>query len=123
MANDFAPSSELNAAYQLGSTPAAVKAWKSLTRFSDPRVFQAFAYVLQDLAHHAEAVIQLRRALELKPAYCVPDIRVSLGNSLWECGEHRAAIIEWRAVVAMEPEYPSRKAPIEEAARRLAQHA
>lgn len=60
------------------------------------------ARVYLEAGARGEAIVQLRRALELRPGY--PDVRLSLARVLLEGGEHADAAAELDAVLASRPD-------------------
>jgi Flp pilus assembly protein TadD len=88
---------------------------------SDPRHWISLGVVLIRLRHWDEAVKNLRRGLELKPAYAEADARLFLAEALEGAGRLPEARREWRTVAEMEPSYPSYGEPMEQARRKLAE--
>lgn len=90
---------------------------------SDARFHAAFGICLQALGRWAESIDQFEAAIALKPAYCEADWRNMLAESYLKTGQTDRAIAQWRIVADMEPSYPGRDFPIDEAKRMLETHA
>jgi hypothetical protein len=70
-----------------------------------------------------ESIRQFETALALKPAYCEADLRYMLAAARHEDGQMGLAITQWRIFAVMEPTYPSRDVPIDEASQTLEKNA
>jgi Flp pilus assembly protein TadD len=90
---------------------------------SDARDHSAYGICLQKLGRWSEAIVQFEAALALQPAYCEADWRNMLAQSCLHDGQKSRAVAQWRIVAAMEPMYPSRDFPIDEARHMLEMHA
>jgi tetratricopeptide (TPR) repeat protein len=90
---------------------------------NDARYYSTYGICLQKLGRWSESIPHFKKALDLKPAYCEADWRNMLAQSYIHDGQMLRAIEQWRIVAAMEPTYPSRDAPIDEATRLLETHA
>jgi tetratricopeptide (TPR) repeat protein len=77
---------------------------------------------VERLGRNKEAVQHYRDGLALNPHYCEADARVMLANALKKIGKLDEAVIEWEAVVKMEPMYPSYEKPMQDAKRELERH-
>lgn len=51
----------------------------------------------------AEAIVEYRRALELGPGFV--DIRLKLGDSLRDVGDHKSALAEFEEIIRVNPNY------------------
>lgn len=85
----------------------------------DARFHAAYGICLQKLERWSDSVQQFEAALALKPAYCEADWRNMLAESWLQDGQKVRAIEQWRIVADMEPSYPNRDFPIDEAKRML----
>ena len=90
---------------------------------SDARFHSAYGICLQKIGQWSGAIQQFEAALAPKPVYCEADWRNMLAQSCLRVGQMPKAIEQWRIVAAMEPSYPSRDFPIDEAKRMLEKHA
>jgi tetratricopeptide (TPR) repeat protein len=86
---------------------------------TDARFHAAYGICLQKLGRWTDSIPEFEAALALKPAYCEADWRNMLAQSYLQDGQKRPAINQWRIVAGMEPSYPSRDFPIEDAKRML----
>ncbi|WP_431113188.1 hypothetical protein [Variovorax paradoxus] len=106
---------------QLGRHADAARLYASLsTNSTDARLFMAFGRCLQSLGHWGESIVQLQRAIDLRPAYCEGDTRLALATALMRTGQKAQAIKQWKIVAEMPPEYPSYGAVADEARAALA---
>lgn len=106
-----------------GKHSDALVHYKALTAdSSDPRYHIAYGVCLQRLGLWGESIGPLTRGVELKPYYCLGDARLFLAESLLRCGRKKDAVVQWRIVAAMEPEYPSYQEVPNEAKRMLELH-
>jgi tetratricopeptide (TPR) repeat protein len=90
---------------------------------TDARFYAAYGICLQTLGRWPESIPQFEVALALKPTYCEADWRNMLAQSYLRSGQNTRAMQQWRIVAGMEPSYPSRDFPIDEAKRMLETHA
>ncbi|MGL4325484.1 MAG: tetratricopeptide repeat protein [Beijerinckiaceae bacterium] len=90
-----------------------------IAKASDARFHAAYGICLQQLGRWRESIVQFENALALKPAYCEADWRNMLAQSYLKAGQKGRAVAQWRIVAQMEPCYPSRDFPIDEAKRML----
>jgi tetratricopeptide (TPR) repeat protein len=88
----------------------------------DARYFAAYGICRQKTGHWQQAIKLFEKALALKPAYCEADWRNMLAASYLHDGQKQRAIEQWRIVSTMEPMYPSRDSPIDEAKKKLKDH-
>ncbi len=86
---------------------------------TDARFHAAHGIGLQKLGRWSESIQQFKAALALKPSYCEADWRNMLAQSYIQVGQRGSAVTQWRIVASMEPSYPSRDFPIDEAKRML----
>lgn len=85
----------------------------------DSRFHISLAGCVECLGRLKAAVGHYRDGLTLNPHYCEADARVMLANVLKKLNQLDEAVIEWEAVVKMEPMYPSYDKPIQDAKREL----
>ena len=90
---------------------------------TDARFHAAYGICLQKLGRWSKSIQQFEAALALKPAYCEADWRCLLAESYRRDRQMARAIEQWRVVAGMEPMYPSRDVPIDEAKRMLETYA
>jgi tetratricopeptide (TPR) repeat protein len=88
----------------------------------DARHFAAYGICQQKLGQWQQAIKLFEKALALKPAYCEADWRNMLAASYLHDGQKQRAIEQWRIVSTMEPMYPSRDTPIDEAKKKIKDH-
>ena len=78
--------------------------------------------VATDCGHYAEAIRLLESGIAMEPHYAEADARLFLADALERSGAIKKAIAQWQVVMHMEPSYPSRHLPMEEAKRKLNEH-
>jgi tetratricopeptide (TPR) repeat protein len=86
---------------------------------TDARFHATCGICLQKLGRWSESIPQFEAAIALKPAYSEADWRNMLAQSYLQDGQKHRAIDQWRIVGGMDPSYPSRDFPIDEAKRML----
>ncbi len=107
-----------------GRKEEAVGAYQQAIRLlpDDPRPLIALGRLQTTYGHYAEAIGHLEAGLAMKPHYAEADTRLFLADALERSGAVDEAIAQWQVVLHMEPSYPSRHLPMEEAKRKLNEH-
>ncbi|QFT55021.1 tetratricopeptide repeat protein [Microbulbifer sp. THAF38] len=91
-----------------GKLSQALQLYSQLTASSnDPRYFIAYGMCLQDLNHWKQSIAVLKRAIDLKPSYCLPDAQLSLAIAYIKTNRKKEAIKLLSLCAARAPEYPS----------------
>lgn len=106
-----------------GFDEAALRLAALVADARDVRFHSAYGICMQKLGRWSEAIRQFETALALKPAYCEADLRNMLAAACLEVGQKGRAITQWRIFADMEPTYPSRDVPIDEARQMLEKNA
>ena len=103
-----------------GRTEEAVEAYQQAIRLlpTDPRPVIALGRLQTTCGHYAEAIRLLESGIAMKPHYTETDARLSLADALERSGAIEKAIAQWQVVMHMEPSYPSRHLPMDEAKRK-----
>jgi tetratricopeptide (TPR) repeat protein len=107
-----------------GRTEEAVEAYQQAICLlpTDPRPLIALGRLQTACGHYAEAIRLLESGIAMKPHYAEADARLSLADALERSGVVEEAIAQWQLVMHMEPSYPSRHLPMQEAKRKLNEH-
>lgn len=107
-----------------GRTEEAVEAYQQAIRLlpTDPRPLIALGHLQTTCGHYAEAIRLLEAGIAMKPHYAEADARLFLADALERSGAVEEAIAQWQVIMHMEPSYPSRHLPMEEAKRKLNEH-
>ena len=96
---------------------------KIIPNSSEARFLIAYARCLQELGRWKKSIPYLKRGVELKPHYCEAAARLLLANAYLQTRQIQQAVIQWRVVEKMPPEYPDEAEPAKAAAAYLKLHA
>ena len=67
----------------------------------DPAIIDSLGWVQYKLGHHEQALVNLRRALELFPDH---EVAAHLGEVLWVMGHRQEALQVWNEALARDPD-------------------
>ncbi|WP_445357107.1 hypothetical protein ACJJIC_12835 [Microbulbifer sp. ANSA002] len=91
-----------------GKLSQALQLYAQLTASSnDPRYYIAYGMCLQELNHWKQSIAVLKRAIDLKPHYCLPNAQLSLAIAYLKVNQKKEAIKLLSLCASRAPEYPS----------------
>ena len=109
---------------ELGQTDEAIAVIRKAINIApkDSRYLTSLGKMLVKKGEHLEAVEVLTNALSSKPNYGEADIRMLLAEALIALSMNKKAYQECKAVLKLEPSYPSYEGPLQEAKRMIAKY-